>query len=179
MPDRVLDPLFPDEVIIYHDGSLPEHRTVSDLLVRHRSKSHNPTVANVFFRSGMVETWGRGIEKTETACREAGMPAPVFAASAADVQVSFPIAEVGTVKGTDGTVNGTVSLTDLERSILRAMTRNSGVTYDELSGLLAVPRRTVSREIKRLREVSALRRIGSDKSGRWDVVPTDVGEAEE
>jgi len=33
-------------------------------------------VANVFFRSGEIETWGRGIQRIFTACKEAGTPRP-------------------------------------------------------------------------------------------------------
>ncbi|MDR1387579.1 MAG: hypothetical protein LBJ44_08365 [Propionibacteriaceae bacterium] len=58
--------MFPDEVIIYNDGRLPDTWTVTDLLTRHRSRPRNPNIANVFFRSGMIETWGRGIKKIET-----------------------------------------------------------------------------------------------------------------
>jgi ATP-dependent DNA helicase RecG len=40
-------------------------------------------------RSGQIETWGRGIEKIESACREAGRPAPTFEATASEIKVTF------------------------------------------------------------------------------------------
>jgi len=70
--------VFHDKVIIYNDGHLPENWTVSDLLTTHRSVPHNPMLANAFFRAGMIETWGRGIERINSACRNAGMREPVF-----------------------------------------------------------------------------------------------------
>jgi ATP-dependent DNA helicase RecG len=35
-----------------------------------------PDVANAFFRTGMIETWGRGIEWIMEACLAAGAPRP-------------------------------------------------------------------------------------------------------
>ncbi len=33
------------------------------------SKPYNPKLANAFFKSGMIEAWGRGFEKIKEACR--------------------------------------------------------------------------------------------------------------
>lgn len=38
----------------------------------------NPDIANAFFRSGYIESWGRGISKMTTLCIEAGLPKPEF-----------------------------------------------------------------------------------------------------
>ncbi len=34
--------------------------------------------ANAFFRTGLIESWGRGIERIVAACANAGLPAPTF-----------------------------------------------------------------------------------------------------
>jgi ATP-dependent DNA helicase RecG len=70
--------IFPDKVIIYNDGRLPENWSVQDLLATHRSEPHNPMIANAFFRAGMIESWGRGIEKITNACRIAGKREPTI-----------------------------------------------------------------------------------------------------
>ena len=59
-------------------------------MTRHGSLPHNPNIANAFFRSGQIETWGRGIEKIETACHDAGVPSPIFTATSTEVRVAFP-----------------------------------------------------------------------------------------
>ncbi|MFD2918877.1 ATP-binding protein [Terrimonas rubra] len=38
----------------------------------------NPDIAATFFRSGYIESWGRGIEKIAAACNSFGIPLPVF-----------------------------------------------------------------------------------------------------
>ena len=81
--------IFPDCVIVYNDGRLPENWTVADLLKRHRSRPYNPKIAYTFYRSGYIETWGRGIEKITTSCKSAGKPEPLFEATSSEVTVSF------------------------------------------------------------------------------------------
>jgi ATP-dependent DNA helicase RecG len=53
--------VYHDKLMIWNEGELPANWTVAQLLSKHASKPHNPDIANVFFRSGYVESWGRGI----------------------------------------------------------------------------------------------------------------------
>ncbi len=39
---------------------------------KHSSYPRNKHIVEVFFRAGYIESWGRGIEKMVTACRDAG-----------------------------------------------------------------------------------------------------------
>ena len=55
--------VFDNKLIIWNDGQLPPDWTLNDLLTTHPSKPNNPDIANTFFRAGMIESWGRGIEK--------------------------------------------------------------------------------------------------------------------
>lgn len=57
------------------------------------------------------------------------------------------------------TVNGTVKLIRL----------NPKITLEELAEKLNKSRRTISRTIKKLQEDGIISRIGSDKSGYWQV----------
>lgn len=65
-----------------------------------------------------------------------------------------------------GTVNGTVN----RRRILNALSEAPKSTYDELSEQLRIPRRTVAREMRQLSDQGIIKRIGSDKSGYWEVI---------
>ena len=68
--------VYPDKLMIWNPGELPLDWTIEKLLGKHASIPFNPDVANVFFRIGMIEAWGRGIERILEACRVAGAPAP-------------------------------------------------------------------------------------------------------
>jgi len=48
------------------------------LLHKHASQPFNPDLANAFFRAGLIEAWGRGIERILEACASARVPRPDF-----------------------------------------------------------------------------------------------------
>ena len=50
---------------------------------------NNPDIANAFFRAGMIESWGRGIEKIIHQCLLAGLPPPVFDTTFGGLQIEF------------------------------------------------------------------------------------------
>ena len=81
--------VFSDKVTIYNTGGLPEGWTIERLLSVHGSNQRNPMIAGGFFRSGMIETWGRGIKKIITACREEDKPDPVFDVLNTEMMVTF------------------------------------------------------------------------------------------
>lgn len=66
----------------------------------------------------------------------------------------------GTVKKHNGTVNGTVKM----------IKENPKITLDELAEAIGKSRRTVARQIKQLQEDGVIRRVGSDKTGNWEVI---------
>ena len=68
--------VYSDQLMIWNPDHLPPNWTVERLLGKHASQPFNPDVANAFFRAGMIEAWGRGIERVLDACTQAGLPAP-------------------------------------------------------------------------------------------------------
>ncbi len=81
--------VFKDRIMIWNDGQLPDNWTVSNLLKKHASKPYNPDIANTLFRSGYIESWGRGIEKMMNYCLEAGIPLPNYSFEGSDFLVEF------------------------------------------------------------------------------------------
>lgn len=53
--------VYEDRLRIWNPAVLPDGWTVKTLLGTHSSTPFNPSIAHVFFRSGEIETWGRGI----------------------------------------------------------------------------------------------------------------------
>jgi len=58
-------------------------------LKKHKSRPYNPKIAYAFYRAGYIETWGRGIERINNACKDAGKPEPLFEVSPSEVSVTF------------------------------------------------------------------------------------------
>jgi ATP-dependent DNA helicase RecG len=70
--------VYSDKIMFWNMGQLPENWTIEMLQKKHSSIPYNPDIANAFFRSGYVEAWGRGIEKINELCAEAGLPLPLY-----------------------------------------------------------------------------------------------------
>ena len=55
--------VFPDHITFWNAGQLPESWTTEKLFESHPSSPYNPLIANAFFRSGDIESWGRGYKR--------------------------------------------------------------------------------------------------------------------
>lgn len=81
--------IYSDKLMIWNPGQLPESWTVEKLLGKHESIPYNPEIANAFFRAGLIESWGRGIERIIEACNNEGYPIPVWKIEPNGVWVIF------------------------------------------------------------------------------------------
>ena len=81
--------VYSDKIIIWNEGHLPENWTVKNLLEKHASRPYNPDIANTLFRSGYIESWGRGTIKIIRECKQAGIPEPIFSYDSSDISVEF------------------------------------------------------------------------------------------
>jgi ATP-dependent DNA helicase RecG len=80
--------VYEDKIYIWNDGEMPEELDSTDkLFLKHASKPYNPKLANVFFKSGMIEAWGRGFEKIKEACALYEGSLPEYEISASGIMV--------------------------------------------------------------------------------------------
>ena len=61
--------VFPDHISFWNAGQLPDNWTTDKLFESHPSSPYNPLIANAFFRSGDIESWGRGYKRILEAVR--------------------------------------------------------------------------------------------------------------
>lgn len=85
--------LFDDRLEISSPGELPFGLTPEQLKKPHDSRPWNPLMANVFYRRGIIETWGRGTLKIMDLLDKADLPAPEFISEAGHFTVTFRIPE--------------------------------------------------------------------------------------
>ncbi|MDX9920287.1 MAG: ATP-binding protein [Paludibacter sp.] len=81
--------VYENKIMIWNYGKLPENWTVEDLLDKHSSQPRNPDIATTFFRSGYVESWGRGMDKMRNLCLEAKIPLPQLSCKGNDFWTVF------------------------------------------------------------------------------------------
>jgi len=61
-----------------NEGKLPPEVPVEKLKTEHLSKPRNTLLADVFYKAGFIESWGRGTIKIMEKCQEQGLPEPDF-----------------------------------------------------------------------------------------------------
>ena len=80
--------VYEDKIYIWNDGEMPSGLDSTDkLFMKHSSKPYNPKLADVFFKSGMIEAWGRGFDKIREACAKYDAPLPEYNISASGIMV--------------------------------------------------------------------------------------------
>lgn len=72
--------IFRDKIDIWNIGEMPKTVQIKDLYQRHPSVPRNPKIADIFFKCGFVESWGRGYFKIKSICQEykSSLPEPAI-----------------------------------------------------------------------------------------------------
>jgi len=65
-------------LILWNEGPLPKDIKIDDLKKSHPSRPRNELLADIFFKAGLIETWGRGTIKITNECKKAKLPEPEF-----------------------------------------------------------------------------------------------------
>ncbi|MFZ2656552.1 MAG: ATP-binding protein [Victivallales bacterium] len=60
----------------------------------HESIPRNPLIAEVCYKVGYIDSWGRGVEKITESCRESGLPPPQFTERSGGILVELRRAPV-------------------------------------------------------------------------------------
>ncbi len=81
--------IYDDRLEISNTGSLPFDLTPEELFSPHASRPWNPLIAQVFYRRGIIEIWGRGTIKMRDLTVAAALPAPEIECSGGGVLVRF------------------------------------------------------------------------------------------
>ena len=55
----------------------------------HNSKPRNRNIAEIFYRAGFIESWGRGIDKIISGIEGSGLPRPKFEYDCGGIRVTF------------------------------------------------------------------------------------------
>ena len=173
--------VYVDRLKIWNPGELPDNWSVENLLGEHASRPLNPSVANAFFRAGAIEAWGRGVRRILDECREAGVPKPSLRYQPGDFWIEFTFSpeymastsagERGKEAGVKSTVkSGVKSSEKSSEKVIALMRVEPAITITSIAKRLKVTPRAIEKRISRLKADGAIRRVGPDKGGHWEVL---------
>ncbi|MGL4582555.1 MAG: ATP-binding protein, partial [Flavobacterium sp.] len=68
--------VYDNKIVFWNEGTLPQGLSLELLKGFHTSQPRNILIADVCFKGGYIDSWGRGMFKIYNACKEAGLPEP-------------------------------------------------------------------------------------------------------
>ncbi len=162
--------VYDNHLVIWNNGRLQQGWTVATLRGKHASQPPNPDIANAFFRAGMIESWGLGIEKMRQACLSRGLKAPRLREEAQGlwVEFGFPVSNKAPV---ETPVKARVeTLVKTPAKILAFLQASPGASLAEVAVAIGKSVSAVERASARLAREGKLRFVGPRKGGRWEVL---------
>ena len=164
--------VYRDRLMIWNNGRLQDGWTIKTLTEKHSTQPFNPDMANTLYRAGLIESWGRGIEKMISSCEEhKGCGVPHFRYEESGVWVDFvwnaPNAKL--IYSSDGYellgLDKPLSLN--QQRVLMMMKENPAVTIAEIASGLALTEKTIQRYVHFFKEKGIGSRLGTKLSGAW------------
>jgi predicted HTH transcriptional regulator len=170
--------IYSDRITVTSYGGLVEGMTQEDFFACY-SRPRNRELMRVFKDMELVEQIGSGMSRILKAYDRS-----IFSFTPNFLTVSFPIEEGFAnnfsgepVNGTDGILNGTINDTDgimngtiNSSKILAVLADNPQLSIEQISASTGIAKRTIAREMKRLRDNGIIKRIGSKKTGYWEII---------
>ncbi len=141
--------IFDDRLEVESPGLLPFGLTVPDL---HEgiSKLRNRVIGRVFNALGLIEQWGSGVQRMLEACRDAGLPQPVFEEVATRFRVTIRTIRVATP-----------DRDETDQSILDALGKGDGLTTREIAEKIGLTTRATRTRLGRLVDRGLAREVGT------------------
>lgn len=158
--------IFDDRLEIASTGRLPFDQRVEDLKRPHPSRPWNPLIADVCFRRGLIEQWGRGTLRMAELTQQAGLAPPEFEERGGELVVRFFPTHYVAPRRVDH------PLTDLQQEVLEVVARVGPASLGEIESAVHradVERRTIQHTLQTLRSFDLVQLSGWGRGARWDL----------
>lgn len=164
--------MYDDRLEILSPGKLPNLVTVNN--IQETRFSRNPQIARVLTEFGLVRELNEGVKRIYADMKEHNLEAPVYTEN--DQAVTLILKnnidqrhikeEISAKRGVDSGVDfGGDSI----EKILDEIRKNEKISIAKIAENIGVPKRTVERQIKKLKDTKMLAREGT-KNGKWVIL---------
>lgn len=166
---------------LWNYGLLPKELTPADLMKKHSSYPRNHNIANVFYKAGFVESWGRGFKKITEEFEYAKMPLPtieengggvmaVITRKTIDDVIAERIENVGDMSEINVGDMSEIKLSERQQIISSIIKSNPSISAKQMSETLSVTPRTIERDLAFMQKAGIIRHEGKDRGGIWIIL---------
>lgn len=162
--DYILVSKYNNRLEIKSPGRLPNIVTVDNIFTTRFAR--NPIISRVLTEMELVRELNEGVPRVFAVMKEAGLPEPKIVETAANVTVvlyngktpmeSKSVADVGSEKTTE--------------KIIRILEKRPYVTAAQLADELGITVDGVDYNIRKLKRLGRIVRIGGNKGGYWEII---------
>ncbi len=150
--------IYDDKFWVWNGGKLPEDITLESLRRTHSSHPRNPLIADVCFKGGYIDSWGRGTLKIINSCLEAGLPEP----NIAEMDGGF-LVEIFKNRFTPQQLKK-LGLNERQLMAVAYVKENGSITNSKYQTVCRVSKSTATRDIKELEDKRVLVNQGTKGS---------------
>lgn len=178
--------MFDDRIEIFSPGGMYENRPVQECdIMQIKSRRRNPVLADIFSRLKYMERRGSGFKKI---CNEYGHQVnyrdeirPIFYSDHQDFVLTLYNLNYGLSQSSPLVPQSSPLVPHSLQHFLKILKNFPGETISLLAGEANVSERMVKKYIKELKSLNLIRRIGTNRTGYWEIIKssTDNQEIEE
>jgi len=164
-PTDIQIKIFDNKLTIFNPGKLYGNLTIEDLKTdNYQAQSRNKQIAEAFYLTKDIEKYGSGYRRI----REQIVSYPSMKLEFIETSGGFLV----TLSYEKQKIHDTENFTENKRvnEIIKLIKENNRITSTELARILHVTRRTIASDMAKLKQNSKIKRIGSDKTGFWEVL---------
>jgi ATP-dependent DNA helicase RecG len=188
--------IYPNKIEFYNPGHLPDEIPVSKLLSgNYKSSPRNKLLSGVFKDMGLMEKYGSGIGRIINYFKEANLPLPVFE----NIQEGFCVTIFGENKDLENENKDLENenkdlenenkdleneskdlenenkdlenkLSEIQIKIVHEIKTNPFITQKELKKIIGINEKNIRNNMRKLKNIGILQRIGPDKGGYWTII---------
>lgn len=166
--------IYDDRLVFWNIGSLLAPLNIEILKAEHPSVRRNILVADVFYRAGSIEAWGRGIKLIFSELQNNNFPVPAIREHAGGLEITVfktePIKDRVPNRFPDKVPD---KVPDNQKRILQLIAENKFISMSELSVKIGISKRKVLDNITKLKKTGLLLRVGNNKTGHWEILDTN------
>jgi ATP-dependent DNA helicase RecG len=153
--------VYDNKISIWNEGILPDGLTLDSLKRSHSSRPRNPIIADVCFKGGYIDAWGRGTIKILDTCKQANLIEPLM--NEQDGGFIITIYK-------DNFSKEQLSKLGLNERQLKAVffvEENGQVTNKEYQEINKTSERTALRDLENLIELNVFMKVGEKKGTHY------------
>lgn len=170
--------IFDDRIEFYNPGKLIGNITIEDLLSNnYTSQARNKLIAKAFKEVGLIERYGSGIRRILNICENYGIIQPKVEEVFNGFRILLYKEKLKTTnKVVDKVVDGVVDkVSSHQKKIVQLMSKNPYISSRELALEVGISQRKTQENIKKLIQLTIIKRMGAAKGGYWKILNETEG----